>query len=527
MIHKFLNNKNLLTSHFFWFVIILIIAAIPRIFFLDLIEFKFDEAFNVYQVAQFYQNPVINFHSGISSSGIHNFPLLNYLLIILGFFSHNPQYLSFLIALINTILVGTFYLIVKKFYGNLTGVYAGLLLASSPWAILYSRKIWHPDLILLFAVPIFYILNKLFLSPFKKSKLIFGLFLLLTLLSQQHFSGFYLLFLTPIFLKIYQIKFSFKQMLLGILMGLIPTIPYILFNLSSNPFCYDCHALFDYGKQVRVFDLNNFLRPLQIANGSYFDNVLGFDYPLFLASSPILNIFNYFFVFEYLIPILGLILILKYQRKYLFIVFYSITIPVIYFLTKNPPRMHYFVIFLPWVILLYGLFFKFFWDKTKRNIFRIIIITVITFLIIINFIFIFSFYNFLALKKNINGDYGPIYSETEKYLNEETKQYALLPYFDELKVYAGVFAKPEIIHGKLAEFFLQKGQINLATLEYQKALVNNPADITSLVNLTYIYLQTGNLTEGEKQLNILSQKESTVSAKLKDILENLKKQELR
>src|SRR3989338_7342003 len=96
----------------FWFIFIILIASFFRIFYLDLIEFKFDEAFNIFQINQFYLSHQLSFHSGISSSGMHNFPLLHYLLIFFGLFSQDPQYVTFLIALVNVILVGFFFLFV-------------------------------------------------------------------------------------------------------------------------------------------------------------------------------------------------------------------------------------------------------------------------------------------------------------------------------------------------------------------------------------------------------------------------------
>ena len=52
-------------------------------------------------------------------------------------------------------------------------------------------------------------------------------------------------------------------------------------------------------------------------NGIYFDNPLGKDYGLFLNTFSFVKFFNYILYIEFLIPIIGAVLILKYQRKYL------------------------------------------------------------------------------------------------------------------------------------------------------------------------------------------------------------------
>lgn len=403
----------------YWFILIIIIASVFRIFYLDLIEFKFDEAYNVYQLNQFKLTHVLSFHSGLSSSGMHNFPLLHYLLIFLGIFSQDPQYLTFLIALINVILVGLFYIFVRKFYGNIVAVSSALLLASSPWAILYSRKIWHPDLILLFLLPAFYFLHKLTIpNNIKRSSLL--LFLFLTLLFQQHFSGFYFLILTPFILAICKIKFSFKYAFIGLVLGLIPALPYISYNLSSTPICIDCRAFFSFQNEIKTFDYSNFIRPSQILTGLFFEDALGNNMPEFLSIYPLLNLFNKIFLLEFILPILGAFYILKFHKKYRFILFY-LFIPFIYFLTKNPARMYYFIVLMPVMLILFGSAFQLFFKLTKNIIVKILIIILLILIIGSNLLFEFYFYQYLTNKKIIDGNYGTIYSVTKNYVESQIK----------------------------------------------------------------------------------------------------------
>lgn len=501
----------------YWFILIIIIASFFRIFYLDLIEFKFDEAFNIFQLNQFYLNHQLSFHSGISSSGMHNFPMLHYVLIFLGIFSQDPQYITFIIALINVVLVGFFYLFIRRFYGNITAVCSALLLALSPWAILYSRKIWHPDLILLFLLPAFYFLHKLTIpNNIKRTSLL--LFLFLTLLTQQHFSGFYLLIFTPIVLMICKIKFNFKFALIGFLLGLIPAFSYISYNLSSTPFCVDCRAFFSFQGEERIFDLNNFARPSQILTGLYFENSLGNSMTEFTQQNPTLKIINLIFLLEFILPILGALYILKFHKKYAFIFFYLL-IPVIYFLTKNPARMYYFIVVMPVMLILFGSAFQLFFKYAKNNISKVLITFLLIIIIGSNFIFIYYFYQFLNTKKIINGDYGPIYSVTKNFIDDQTKDYFVLPYYNELRPYAFVFAKPEIIHLKLAEFFLQKQQVTLALNELQKALELNDKDILARANLAYIFILTKRYDKAKEQLDILKNLDKEIAIKLENLMQ--------
>ncbi|MFH0936768.1 MAG: hypothetical protein V1808_00535 [Candidatus Daviesbacteria bacterium] len=502
-------------------ILVFIVAAIFRIFFMDLIEFKFDEAFNVYQLTQFYLHPSINFHSGLSSSGMHNFPLLHYLLIILGVFSRDPQYLSFVIALINTVLVVIFYLVIRKFYGNFVAIMSSLVIATSPWCILYSRKIWHPDLTLIFLIPAFYFLHKIIFNKNHKAQI--PLFAFLVLLIQQHFSGVYLLILTIVVLIISKIKINIKYFIIGVCLGLIPALPWILYNLSATPFCPDCKAYIAYQGQPQNFDFNNFLRPVQILNGLYFEDALGEDWNLFLEQYPQIKVFNVIFWLEGLIFLLGIVFIFLFNKKYIFLLIYLLGIPLIYFITRNPPRMHYFVILLPILAVVFGLTFKQVFNLTKTSFLKYLVLSIFIILILINLIFESYFYQFLASKKDIKGNFGPIYPLTRDFVSKKLAPYSFFPDYEELRSYAYVFAKPEILHPKLGEYFLQKKQITFATLEFQKALGVNEDDLTSAANLTYIYIITKDFNQAKKELDILSTKDATVSSKLKLLLEQYQK----
>src|SRR3990167_7045496 len=103
-----------------WVVIFFLLSSIFRLSNLDLIEFKSDEATTVYQTVQFFESPYLIERGLISGTGVYNFPLFNYLMVALGVFSKDPQFLSGMIALINSLLVAVFFLMVKKFYGQLT-----------------------------------------------------------------------------------------------------------------------------------------------------------------------------------------------------------------------------------------------------------------------------------------------------------------------------------------------------------------------------------------------------------------------
>lgn len=397
---------NLFKKPLFWIIIIFISSATFRLTNLDLIEFKLDEANALFAAVNFYHEPYLAQHSGVSSTGIYNMPLFYYLVTLFGLIAKTPQIMSFLIAFMNSALVAVFYLVVRRYYGNLTGVLASLLMATSPWMILYSRKIWGPDFIMLFAIPAFYFIHRLIID--KKPGAIFGLSLSLLLLFQLHYSGVTILLITAISLIILKVKISWKWLILGVILAFIPLVPF--FSLGSFS-CQDCMPPIE-----RVFDSNNLYRGLQIINGGYFENVLGDDYPLFLEQFPLINLFNFLFLFEFLLIFLGGWVVFK-DKKLRFLLAFLIIPPIIALLTQTTARMYYYLAVSPFIILIYtlsiGVFKKFKW----------IGVSIICIVILVNVFFEIMFYQFLSQKQAISGDYGPIYQITKKIEEEKLSQF--------------------------------------------------------------------------------------------------------
>src|SRR3990167_3896568 len=121
-------------------ILILSLSLLFRIANLDLIEFKADEGINLFLSSR----PIFGhgFAPGgtVSSLGITNFPLVNYLLFPLVLTSLDPGIISFFIALINSLAIVAFFVIVRRYYNEVIAFSSSALIAISPWAILFSRK---------------------------------------------------------------------------------------------------------------------------------------------------------------------------------------------------------------------------------------------------------------------------------------------------------------------------------------------------------------------------------------------------
>lgn len=434
----------------FWVIIIFIFSSSFRLSNLDLIEFKSDEATTVYQTVRFFDRPYLIQRGLISGTGVYNFPLFNYLIIPLSLWSRDPLVLSGLIALINSLLVVLFFFMVKKYYSLLTAVFASLLLAFSPWSVLFSRKIWAQDLINLFLIPFLCLLHELILR--KNTKVILPLFILLTLLIQLHGSGLFLSAVTILILIIARSPFNLKNALTGVLIGLIPSLPYILFQITAYLKCPDCESFLKYQQSFRTFDFNNFLRPLQITGGLGYHFVLGKSYADFMITFPAVNLLKYVFASGFSAVLAGIAFIFLKNKRYLFLVLYFVAIPFLYFITKTPAYMHYFVIIIPVSVLLFAISMSSLYSLTRGRLLKMAVLICFILYLISDVAFLVFFYRYLGFQKTVDGDYGPIYSLTKSYIEKETKDYANMSYYELFKSYAYIYAQSDKLQTKLKEF---------------------------------------------------------------------------
>ncbi len=134
---------------------ILCLAALLRLWNLDASEFKYDEARVSNLAAHFVDRGIPPVRGMGSSAGIDNPPLAIYLLALPVLLSRDPLVVTAFVALFNVVGVGACYWLGKRHWSTGVGLAAATLLATSPWAVFYSRKVWAQDLLLPFVVLLF------------------------------------------------------------------------------------------------------------------------------------------------------------------------------------------------------------------------------------------------------------------------------------------------------------------------------------------------------------------------------------
>lgn len=133
-------------------IAILALAATLRLWNLEATEFKFDEARVANLAAHFVDTGIPPLRGMGSSTGIDNPPLALYLMSVPALVSRDPLAATAFVALLNVAAVWGCYALGRRHWGAGAGLLAALLLAASPWAIFYSRKVWAQDLLLPFVL---------------------------------------------------------------------------------------------------------------------------------------------------------------------------------------------------------------------------------------------------------------------------------------------------------------------------------------------------------------------------------------
>lgn len=406
---KIVKIKNFIL-YIFACILILFAASFFRLTNLNLIEFKTDEAANLLLSSrQLFNHPTPPGGTG-SSVGILNPPLFNYIILPLTFLTLDPQRIVFFIALANILSIMFFFFLIKKYYNIVTAFISSTFIALSPWAILFSRKIWMQDLLIPFFVPFFLSLHKLIVD--KKEiywipYVSFSLFLI-----QLHQASIFFLAPLSIFLFFKKTKINYKYILVGIIIGIVPLIPYLMYELSNG--CPDCTSILTSSQKLKSSpSLEIFQKPFQILSQGDFDFVFGTEsFKLFSKEYKIaFELRKVLYLFYFIIPFSALMFI-KLYKKFDFLIYSLITTCIIYYILKIEPRMHYFILFIPILALFIGAAFDYVTTTGKmlKKISILFIATIFSVLIFCNF----TFFDFVRKHGGTGGDYGAIYAQTKK-----------------------------------------------------------------------------------------------------------------
>ncbi|MFN2124144.1 MAG: glycosyltransferase family 39 protein [Candidatus Promineifilaceae bacterium] len=267
--------------------IMLILAGILRMAAPGLSEFKADEA---RLLALAYDMAEGEFAlRGISSSvGLPNFPASVWLYAIPASVWPHPYAATIFTGLLSTLAVALTYWFVRRYWGITAALAAGLIYAVSPWAVIFSRKIWAQNL-LPFLVLVWVISAALALVE-KRSRFLWLHFIALALAVQIHLAAVALVPATILLLIIFRRNIRWRDVLIGGLLALLTVIPFIYY-LSRNQNLNQLIAGLSGAESGGGFSFDSIRYTIQISSGTQIHSLAGAnEFEHFLALMPDLTL---------------------------------------------------------------------------------------------------------------------------------------------------------------------------------------------------------------------------------------------
>ncbi len=203
---------------------LLLLAAIPRLARPGLTEFKADEA-RLLTLALATADGDVAVRGIGSSVGFPNAPLSVWLYALPLLVWPHPYAATLFTGLLGVAAVAGVYWLARRYWGVRAAAVAALLLAVSPWAIYFSRKIWAQNLLPAFAVA-WAITAALTFVEGRRGWIVAHL-VLLAVAVQIHPAAIGLAPATLLFLFVFRRRVSWRLVLLGGLLAALTAAPFL------------------------------------------------------------------------------------------------------------------------------------------------------------------------------------------------------------------------------------------------------------------------------------------------------------
>jgi len=400
-INESVNRRKLL-------IIILSLAVVLRFFGLSWVP-GLDYDSTIYMMKA---NDIIHHvDTPLIGSQIYFGPFFFYLLASLGSMFGVSIFLSrFILAIIGVLTVVMAYLVGKKYFSEMVGLIAAVLVAVSPWQIAHSRLIWEVNFVPLFVLIVLYLLMK----SLKRAYLVPMVGFFLGMAFQSHPTS---ILVAPIIFAFYfinrrKILYS-KLFLLALVLFILAYFPILLFNFKNGftMFDYFSKSFSNSDQTINFSSRFNFVMQLIKENLSGPWRFTNPDMsPLFLDN--ILHMPTL-----YVIWIVSLVFLLykfsKSKKILLFAnVFFLLALPFVS-LSKGL-YSHYLMFFMPFLFLAVSVLLSTLISDIFKNKFRYIIIIFLFLLVTQNVIYIAD--NYFRFYYEVG---GTGYFETHKCCKEE------------------------------------------------------------------------------------------------------------
>jgi 4-amino-4-deoxy-L-arabinose transferase-like glycosyltransferase len=211
---------------------IVLLGAWLRFHSLNQAEFLWDQAEISRWALNMAQRGEITWIGPWSSTRLDTFPGAIWLYAIPYAISTSPIFATGFVAGINLLAVVGYYFLVRHWFGRGAALVAVLLFAVAPWAVIYSRKIWHTVLLPPFVF--LYVVTGWFAFVRGRRWAMLAHCLALAALVQLHFASLAFILLTILWALIFRKRLAWRLVPVGVLLALVTFVPYFIVDAQKD-----------------------------------------------------------------------------------------------------------------------------------------------------------------------------------------------------------------------------------------------------------------------------------------------------
>jgi len=208
------------------------LAAWLRLSHLDQIEFLWDQSEISKWALQLAREGRFSWVGPISSTGLDTFPVAIWLWAIPYAFSTSPVFASGFLVVLHLLALLSYYVLVRRWFGRTAALVTTLLFAVAPWAVIYSRKIWHTTLLPPLILP--YIATGWLTFVRRRHWVFVAHILSLVCLVQTHFSTLPFVLLTGLWMVIFWRRVDWRLVPLAMVVALLTFVPYLAVDAQKG-----------------------------------------------------------------------------------------------------------------------------------------------------------------------------------------------------------------------------------------------------------------------------------------------------
>lgn len=211
---------------------ILLVAVFLRATRLDLMAFEMDEGVACIFAIRYTHHGLLPLVGVKTSLGFYNSPLFIYLLSPAFLVTTDARFAVFVFALLGTAAVYIVYRTGREFFSPSVGLLAAAMMAVSPAAVDYSRRLWGHSLIQVLSPFAFYFLLRWIVA--RRTRAIFWLAAIVAVAQQFHFSGALLWLQLLLALVLFRPRTDWAAFLCGSALGLLGYLPFMIHQFDTE-----------------------------------------------------------------------------------------------------------------------------------------------------------------------------------------------------------------------------------------------------------------------------------------------------